>query len=62
MRFMASSFSSLVDNLTEEINKIKCKGCDCFLDYESVKGNSMKYKFLSCNKNYSNKLDNELKK
>ena len=62
MRFMASSFSSLVDNLTEEINKIKCKGCGCFLDYESVKDNSMKYKCLSCNKNYSNKLDKELKK
>ena len=62
MRFMASSFSSLVDNLTEEINKIKCKDCDCFLDYESVKDNSMKYKCLSCNKNYSKKLDKELKK
>ena len=62
MRFMASSFSSLVDNLTEEINKIKCKDCDCFLDYESVKDNSMKYKCLSCNKNYSKKLDEELKK
>ena len=59
---MASSFSSLVDNLTEEINKIKCKDCDCFLDYESVKDNSMKYKCLSCNKNYSKKLDEELKK
>ena len=53
MRFMASSFSSLVDNLTEEINKIKCKGCGCFLDYDSVKDNSMKYKCLSCTKNYS---------
>ena len=62
MRFMASSFSSLVDNLTEEINNFKCKGCDCFLDYESVKDNSMKYKCLSCNKNYSKKLDKELKK
>ena len=30
-RFMASSLSNLVDNLAEEIHKIKCKDCDCFL-------------------------------
>ena len=27
-RFMASSLSNLVDNLTEEIHKIKCKDCN----------------------------------
>ena len=61
-RFMASSLSSLVDNLAKEIYKIKCKDCDCFLEYESVKDNLIKYKCLSCNKDYSNKLDGELKK
>ena len=55
-RFTATSLSYLVDNLTEEIRKIKCKECDCFLEYESVKDNLIKYKCLSCNKNYSNKL------
>ena len=59
---MASSLSSLVDNLTEGIHKIKCKDCDCFLEYESVKDNLIKYKCLSCNKHYSNKIDEELKK
>ena len=58
---MASSLSNFVDNLTEEIHKIKSKDCDCFLEYESVKENSIKYKCLSCNKNYSNKTDKELK-
>ena len=38
-RFMASSLSNLVDNLTEIIHEIKCKDCDCFLEYESVKDN-----------------------
>ena len=38
-RFMASSLSHLVDNLAEGIHKIKCKSCDCFLEYESVKDN-----------------------
>ena len=61
-RFMASSLSGLVDNLTEGIYKTKCKDCDCSLKYESVKDNSIKYKCLSCKKEYSNKLDEELKK
>ena len=38
-RFMATSLTNVVHNLTEGIHKIKCKDCDCFLEYESVKGN-----------------------
>ena len=53
---MATSLSNLVDNLTEEIQKIKCKDCDCFLEYESFKDNLIKYKYLACNKDYSNKI------
>ena len=60
--FMASLLSNLVDNLAEGIHKIKCRGCDCFLEYESVKDNLIKYKCLSCDKDYSNKIDEELKK
>ena len=60
MRFMATS--NLVDNLMEEIHKIKCKDCDCFLECESFNDNSIKNKGLSCNKNHSNKIDVELKK
>ena len=41
---MTTSLSNLVDNLTERIHKIKCKYCDCFLEYESVKDNLIKYK------------------
>ena len=58
---MASSLSKFVDNLGEEIHKIKCKDCDCFLEYEKLKDNSIKYKFLSFNKGYSNDIDEELK-
>ena len=32
---MASLVSNLVDNLSEGIHKLKCKDCDCFLEYES---------------------------
>ena len=59
-RFTLGSLSNLVDNLTEEIYKIKCKVCDCFFEYGSVKDNLIKYK--SCYKSYSNKLDEKLKK
>ena len=61
-RLMTSSLSNIVDNLTERIHKIKCKDCDCFPEYESVKDNFIKYKCLSFKKDYSNKLDEELKK
>ena len=50
--------SNRLDNLTEEVH---INDCNCFLEYESVNGNSIKYKFLSCNKSYSNKIDEELK-
>ena len=59
---MASSLSNLVVNFAEGIHKIKCKDCDYLLEYESLKGNLIKYKCLSFNKDYSNKLDEKLKK
>ena len=52
---MANTLSNLTDNLAEGIHKIRCKDCDCFLEYESDKDNLIKYKLLSCNKDYSNK-------
>ena len=58
---MAISLSNLADNLTEEIHKIRYKDWDYFLEYESVKKNFIKYKSLFCNKNYSSKIDEELR-
>ena len=60
-RYMATSLSNLVINLTQGIHKIKRKDCD-FLEYESVWDNSIKCRCLSYNKNYSSKIDEELKK
>ena len=59
---MASSLSNLVDNLSAEIHKIIFKYCDCFSAYQSVKDNLIKYKCTSLNKNYLNRIDEELKK
>ena len=61
-RFMATSLSNLVDNLTGESHKIKCKDCGCFLEYESSKDTVTKYKCLSCNKDYLKKIDKEIKR
>ena len=58
---MSTSLSNLLDNLTEEIHIIKCKYFHCFLEYESVKDNLIKYKCLSCNKTNSNKTHEILK-
>ena len=59
---MEGLLSNLLDNLTEGIHKIKRKDCDCFLEYESAKDDMIKYKSLSCKKDYSNKIDEELRK
>ena len=59
---MTTSLSKPVDNLTDRIHKIKCKDCACFLEYDGVKENLIKYKWLSCNKSCSNDFDEELKK
>ena len=32
-RFMVISLSNLAENLTDRIYQIKCKDCDCFLEY-----------------------------
>ena len=58
---MASSLSNLVKNLEEKNYEIRFKDCHCFLEYERVKGNLIKYNCLSCNKDYWNKLDEKVK-
>ena len=40
---MASSLSNLVDNLAEGTHKTRCKDFDCFLEYENVKNNLIRY-------------------
>ena len=61
-RFMATSSSNLVDNLTEGIYEIKCKQCDWSLHNESAKDNLIKYKCLSCNKVTQTKFMKNLKR
>ena len=75
--FMASLLSNLVNNLSEEIHKIKCKHgyedkrcetcgikykyCNCFLEQINFKDDLLEYKCLLCNKNCQRKFDEKLK-
>ena len=77
-KFMASSLSNLVNNLSEGIHKIKCKyghddkkceTCenrnkyfDCFLEYTNFKEDLKEYKCLCCNEYYKQKFYEKLKK
>ena len=76
-KFMQNSLSSFANNLAEGIHKIKCKNkhnkkkremCgieykdwNCFLEYKNFE-NLKEYKCLSCNKNYQNKFNENLKR
>ena len=76
-RFMASSLSNLVNNLSEGLHRIKCKlehddkichtcgikykYCHCFLEYKNFKDDLIEYKYLCCDKNYQQKFDEKLK-
>ena len=61
-RFMKMSLSNHVDNFAEIIYQTLCKDCYCFLEYESVNDNLKNYKCLSCNKSYSIKIDEKIKR
>ena len=46
-RFMASSLSNLVDNLSEGIHKINCTNCNkCCLEYTMIKDGLIEFKCL----------------
>ena len=76
-RFMASSLSNLVNNLSEGLHRIKCKlghddkkcetcgikckHCDCFLECKNFKNDLIEYKCFSCNKIYQRKFNEKLK-
>ena len=72
-----SSLSSLVNNVSEGIHRnkckfeyedkryetcgIKCKYCDCFLEYINFKDDLIEYKCLCCNGSYQCKFAEKLK-
>ena len=61
-RFMSSSLSKLVDNLSEGIHNNKCLDCNSCLDYVKTKNEKLLLKCFNCNTYCKKKFNKELVK
>ena len=59
-RFMATSLSKLVDNLTEDIHGDKCDDCKSDLTYMKVIDEALIFRCFNCKKNYEKEIIKEL--
>ena len=59
-RFMSSSLSKLVDNLSEEIHNNKCADCKSCVDYIKTKNEKLILKCFNCEQYYKKKFNKEL--
>ena len=55
-----TSLSKLVDDLSECLHNDKCKDCEPYLDYVTIKDNQLIFRCSSCKKNYEKDLNKEL--
>ena len=59
-RFMSSSLSSLVSNLSDGLHGDKCTDCKSCLDYMSVKDDQLIFRCFKCQKNYNKDFNKDL--
>ena len=59
-RFMATSLSKLVDNLTEDIHGDKCADCKSDLSYMKIIDEALIFRCFNCKKNYKKEINKEL--
>ena len=59
-RFMSSSLSKLVDNLSEGIHNNKCADCKSSLDYIKTKNEKLILECYNCKQRYRKKFNKEL--
>ena len=59
-RFMSSSLSSLVDNLSEGLHSEKCVDCKSYLGYMLIKDDKLIFRCFNCKKNYEKDFNKEL--
>ena len=59
-RFISSSLSKLVDNLSEGIHNNKCADCNSCLDYIKIKNEKLLLKYFNCNTYYKKKFNKDL--
>ena len=60
LRFMSSSLSSLVDNLSEGLHNYKCTYCKSYLDYISTEEKLLIFNCLKYSKNYKKHFNKDL--
>ena len=59
-RFMATSLSKLVDNLTEGIHSDKCINCKSDISYMKVIDETLIFRCFNCKRNYKKEINKEL--
>ena len=59
-RFMATSLSKLVDNLTHNIHNDKCTKCKSNLCFVRAINEKLIFKCIDCEKEYEKEFNNEL--
>ena len=59
-RFMSTSLSKLVDNLSEGLQNNKCINCKSCLDYMRTKNEKLIFKCFNCKQNYEKDFNKEL--
>ena len=59
-RFMATSLSKLIDNLTEDIHGDKCVVCKSDLSYMKVIDEALIFRCFNCKKYYKKEINKEL--
>ena len=59
-RFMSSSLSNLVDNLSEGLHNDRCIDCKSCLDYTTTKDEQLICRCFECKKNYKKDFNREL--
>ena len=59
-RFMTTSLSKLVDNLTGDIHGDKCVDCKSDLAYRKVIDEALIFRCFNCKKNYEKEINKEL--
>ena len=59
-RFMATSLSKLVDNLTENVHNDKCIKCKCYLCFVRAINEKLIFKCIDCEKEYEKEFNKEL--
>ena len=59
-RFMSTSLSKIVDNLSEGLHNNRCVECKSCLDYMKTKHEKLIFRCFSCKKNYGKDSNKEL--